>query len=223
MHHLGGLLGDRLRQDADGRGPARRWRCPTRNRGIVARPPSTARRLRPARRRGRHGRSSADRAEIMGMQPFLWFPQWITRPRPFGAGPEGSADHWRLCGRESNERGRGRRAGDLVSGRQSCHRPPMHADPQRRGAGPPPDAAALHEAALDYLARYAATEAGLRRVLERRVDRWARLARSEACDADAVARQVNEARRVIRDVVIRLVRSRGGERCDLCRKQGAYV
>jgi regulatory protein len=80
----------------------------------------------------------------------------------------------------------------------------MHADPQRRGTGPPPDAATLHEAALDYLARYAATEASLRRVLERRVDRWARLARSEACDADAVARQANEARRVIRDVVIRL-------------------
>jgi hypothetical protein len=44
----------------------------------------------------------------------------------------------------------------------------MHADPQRRGAGPPPDTATLHEAALDYLARYAATEASLRRVLERR-------------------------------------------------------
>ncbi len=37
-----------------------------------------------------------------------------------------------------------------------------------------PDAGSLYQAALDYLARYAATEAGLRRVLERRIDRWAR-------------------------------------------------
>jgi regulatory protein len=37
-----------------------------------------------------------------------------------------------------------------------------------------PDADRLYQAALDYLARYAATEAGLRRVLERRIDRWAR-------------------------------------------------
>jgi multicomponent Na+:H+ antiporter subunit E len=33
---------------------------------------------------------------------------------------------------------------------------------QRRPVGPAPDAADLHDAALDYLARYAATEASLR-------------------------------------------------------------
>lgn len=38
----------------------------------------------------------------------------------------------------------------------------------------PPDAASLHQAALYHLARYAATEAGLRRVLQRRIDRWAK-------------------------------------------------
>ena len=38
----------------------------------------------------------------------------------------------------------------------------------------PPDAGSLHQAALHYLARYAATEAGLRRVLMQRIDRWAR-------------------------------------------------
>jgi regulatory protein len=76
--------------------------------------------------------------------------------------------------------------------------------PQSRGAGPPPDLASLHEAALGYLARYAATEAGLRRVLERRVDRWARLAQAEAGDADGVAGQAREARCVVRDVVARL-------------------
>ncbi|TDG04393.1 regulatory protein RecX, partial [Paracraurococcus ruber] len=42
-----------------------------------------------------------------------------------------------------------------------------------RPAGPPPGEAALREAALAHLARFAATEAGLTRVLRRRVDRWA--------------------------------------------------
>jgi regulatory protein len=45
-----------------------------------------------------------------------------------------------------------------------------------RPPGPPPGAARLQEAAVAHLARYAATEAGLRRVLQRRVDRWARAA-----------------------------------------------
>ncbi|HEY2615714.1 MAG TPA: RecX family transcriptional regulator [Acetobacteraceae bacterium] len=71
-----------------------------------------------------------------------------------------------------------------------------------RTAGPLPDAAALHDAALAYLARYAATEAGLRRVLERRVDRWARQA---AGDAETIACQVALARAMVRDVVARLV------------------
>jgi regulatory protein len=80
----------------------------------------------------------------------------------------------------------------------------MTAAPQHRGAGPPPDAATLHDAALGYLARYAATEAALRRVLERRVDRWARRAQAEGGDADIVAGQASEARRVAREVVVRL-------------------
>jgi len=77
----------------------------------------------------------------------------------------------------------------------------MTAAPQRRGAGSPPDAAKLHDAALDYLARYAATEAGLRRFLERRVDRWSRIARAEARDVDAVDRQTVDARSAVREVV----------------------
>ena len=36
-----------------------------------------------------------------------------------------------------------------------------------------PDATSLYEAALNHMARYAATEAGLARVLARRIDRWA--------------------------------------------------
>lgn len=46
-------------------------------------------------------------------------------------------------------------------------------------AGPTPTAARLHEAALRHLARFAATQAGLVRVLDRRIDRWARRAIDE--------------------------------------------
>ena len=73
-----------------------------------------------------------------------------------------------------------------------------------RPAGPPPDAASLHEAALAYLARYAATEALLRRVLDRRVDRWARAASGEM-DAELLAMQTAAAKAATRTVVARLV------------------
>ncbi|HEY4251424.1 MAG TPA: RecX family transcriptional regulator [Roseomonas sp.] len=57
----------------------------------------------------------------------------------------------------------------------------------RRAAGRAPDAARLREAALAHLARFAATEAGLRRVLERRVDRWARAAEAEGQPREVIA------------------------------------
>ena len=57
----------------------------------------------------------------------------------------------------------------------------------RRAAGPPPNAARLREAALAHLARFAATEVGLRRVLERRISRWARAAEAEGQARDAIA------------------------------------
>jgi regulatory protein len=63
----------------------------------------------------------------------------------------------------------------------------------------------LHDAALAYLARYAATEAGLRRVLERRVDRWKRLAQQNGLDAEAIAAQAAAARHAVGEVVARLV------------------
>jgi regulatory protein len=72
----------------------------------------------------------------------------------------------------------------------------------RRPSGPAPDPDGLHEAALAYLARYAATEAGLRRVLERRIDRWAHRADG---DVDAIATQAAAARAAVHDVVARLV------------------
>ena len=80
----------------------------------------------------------------------------------------------------------------------------MRKKPQQSAA--PPDEAALHEAALAHLARYAATEAGLRRVLDRRVDRWARAAAAEG-DPDTIATQAATARQAIRAVVARLAAS----------------
>ncbi len=70
----------------------------------------------------------------------------------------------------------------------------------RRPAGPPPPGplpteALLHEAALNHLARFAATEAGLRRVLERRVDRWARRTEAAGEPAETVAPRAAEAKR----------------------------
>ena len=61
-----------------------------------------------------------------------------------------------------------------------------------------PDRARLHEAALRHLARYAATEAGLTRVLDRRIDRWAR---AVTPDDEAVRRARDEARGVVAALV----------------------
>jgi regulatory protein len=79
----------------------------------------------------------------------------------------------------------------------------MPAHLQRHLSVPAPDARELHNAALDYLARYAATEAGLRRVLERRVDRWVR--RAAGADGETVAAQGSAARIAVQEVVARLV------------------
>jgi regulatory protein len=53
----------------------------------------------------------------------------------------------------------------------------------------PPDAAKLYEAALTHLARYPATEAGLARVLARKLDRWARLNANDSRDLIAAAKR----------------------------------
>lgn len=81
----------------------------------------------------------------------------------------------------------------------------------RDAAGPPipgplPDAAALRAAALTHLARYAATEVGLRRVLERRIGRWARAAGAlPDADAATIAEAAQGARAVAAAVAQRLV------------------
>jgi regulatory protein len=63
-----------------------------------------------------------------------------------------------------------------------------------------PEAGGLYQAGLDYLARYAATEAGLRRILERRIDRWARA----QADPEAAAQAMQAARAAIDGVIKRL-------------------
>ncbi len=79
--------------------------------------------------------------------------------------------------------------------------------PARRPAGPAPTAARLHDAALLHLSRYAATEAGLLRVLARRVDRWARTAADEGAEPDATRAAAARARADAADVVARLAKS----------------
>jgi len=69
------------------------------------------------------------------------------------------------------------------------------------GSGKPPDAALLHEAALNHLARYPTTQVGLERVLWRRIARWARGAEGEA---EAIGAAAEAARQTARAVVERL-------------------
>ena len=72
-------------------------------------------------------------------------------------------------------------------------------------AGSAPGQHALREAALLHLARFATTEAGLIRVLDRRVERWAR--RAEAEGAEDVALQAAAARVQVREVARDLARA----------------
>jgi len=70
------------------------------------------------------------------------------------------------------------------------------------GSAPPPDEAALHQAALSHLARYASTSTGLEKVLFRRIARWARQREGER---EEIAAAVTTARRAAKEVVQRLV------------------
>ncbi|WP_137127127.1 RecX family transcriptional regulator [Roseomonas sp. HF4] len=80
--------------------------------------------------------------------------------------------------------------------------------PRRRAprpAGPAPSAARLREAALAHLARFAATEAGLCHVLQRRVDRWARAAEAEGQPREATAAAAARARALAAEVAAAMV------------------
>lgn len=66
-----------------------------------------------------------------------------------------------------------------------------------RPAGPAPTRSSLHEAALAHLARFAATEAGLVRVLDRRIDRWSRRAVGEGVETEAPMAAARQAAREV--------------------------
>ena len=70
-----------------------------------------------------------------------------------------------------------------------------------------PTAESLHEAALNYLARYAATEAALSRVLNRRIARWLGERLRDGDDEEAAGAQAAAARAAVRGVVSRLASS----------------
>lgn len=82
----------------------------------------------------------------------------------------------------------------------ACQGPAMARDP--KPAGGAPSTASLHEAALRHLSRFATTEVGLVRVLDRRVQRWARMAGLEGVE---VAEPVSRAREAVRAVARGLV------------------
>jgi regulatory protein len=66
---------------------------------------------------------------------------------------------------------------------------------------PPPDETSLREAALNYLARYATTEAGLRLVLLRRIDLWAR----QASGQDDTSERAEASKAAVPGIVARMV------------------
>jgi regulatory protein len=71
-------------------------------------------------------------------------------------------------------------------------------------ASRPPDGAKLYEAALNHLARYAATEAGMALVLSRKVDRWARLYADKDMDPEVAAAAARRAKAEIPAVISKL-------------------
>lgn len=81
------------------------------------------------------------------------------------------------------------------------------ARPDPRPAGAAPTQSRLHEQALAHLARFATTQVGLVRVLDRKIDRWARAAAGEGQDPDAIAAASQAARAAARAVAARLVAS----------------
>jgi regulatory protein len=65
-----------------------------------------------------------------------------------------------------------------------------------------PTESRLHEAALFHLSRFAATEAGLTRVLKGRIDRWAR---ASELDPEEIARLAAPLREAVPRIVAKLV------------------
>ena len=69
--------------------------------------------------------------------------------------------------------------------------------------GPAPSETALHEAALNHLARYATTRAGLIAVLDRRIARWLRAAERDET-TEAAGRAARQTARRVADKLVAL-------------------
>ncbi len=76
--------------------------------------------------------------------------------------------------------------------------------PRRADPGDAPTRAVLHEAALSYLARGAASESSVVKALERRIDNWSRRAVRAGVDVDRVASDSETARQLLPLVTARL-------------------
>lgn len=70
--------------------------------------------------------------------------------------------------------------------------------------GPAPTRATLHEAALAYLARGAATADSVKKTLERRIGNWTRRSVRAGRDAEGIAGDAAKARELIEEIVGRL-------------------
>jgi regulatory protein len=68
----------------------------------------------------------------------------------------------------------------------------------------PPSESTLYEAAINHLARYAATESSLARVLSRKIDRWARLQMEDDAEPETIATSTRAAKSTIPSVIARL-------------------
>jgi regulatory protein len=73
-----------------------------------------------------------------------------------------------------------------------------------REPGPAPTKASLHEAALAYLGRGAATADSVKKTLERRIGNWARRSLRAGRDAEGIAGDAANARELIEEIVARL-------------------
>lgn len=94
-------------------------------------------------------------------------------------------------------RKRSRRRGQRLTPAELAELPP----------GPAPEAGSLRNAAMAHLARYSATEVGLVRVLDRRIQRWASRATTFGEEPDRVAELAASARSDARTVAQSLVAS----------------
>jgi regulatory protein len=84
----------------------------------------------------------------------------------------------------------------------ACHRRGMPPEiPPPRPVPSAPNEASLREAALNYIARYATTEKGLRLVLLRRIDRWERA----SADPDTASERAAVAKASVPGIIARMV------------------